>query len=233
MSVKSNLIAIYLFIVCGLANGQQNSLKLKAQVPVQFGLGYEGKISKRFSFQTSAGILTQPNSTVIIEVLDALGTDPQIVLMIEDAFKFGFVGEGSLNYNFGRNYVGTFFQLIALHGGDTPASLVEDYFNTDINNYPTRKGRTTTSEVYLHLTSTLYQGGLLYGRRFSLKNKRLEIDAEFGISANLGSQSKLTSDTRDLTALSTAADTELAGYYSEYAFVPSLTVCLVYKLNTR
>jgi hypothetical protein len=230
MSIKGSLISMCLLSFVSL-QAQHSSLKLKIQVPVQFGIGYEGRLSKRFSFQASAGLLTQPNSTLIINTLDALGTDPQVVMMIKDAFQFGFVGEGGLNYNFGKNYVGAFFQMIALHGGDAPTAIVEDYFNTDVSNYPARKGRSASSEKYLHLKSTLYQAGLLYGRRFPLKNKRLEIDAEFGISANLGSQSKLSSDTRDLSALSKVANTELAGYYSDYAFVPSLTVCLVYKLG--
>jgi hypothetical protein len=233
MSLKINFTVASLFVTCILGYAQQSALKLKIQVPVQFGLGYEGKISKHFSFQASAGALTPPNSTLIINTLDALGTDPQVVLMIKDAFQFGFVGESGVNYNFKKNYVGIFFQLIDLHGGDTPTSLVEGYFNTSITGYPAKKGRTAANEKFLHLKSTLYQGGILYGRRFPFKNEHWEIDAEAGISANLSSQSKLTSDERDLSALSKLADAELAGYYKDYAFVPSLAVFLVYKPGIR
>ena len=45
-------------------------------------------------------------------------------------------------------------------------------------------------------------------------NKRFEVDTELGISANVGSKSKLTSDARSLSALSESVHTELAGYYS-------------------
>jgi len=224
-------IIIGVIISLTTARAQQSSLKVMAEVPVQFGLGYEGKISKHFSVALSAGILTPPNSTLILNVLEKLGTDEQIILMIDDAFKLGIVGEAGINYNFRHNYVGAFFQVIALHGGDAPTALVEDYFNTSINNYPVKKGRSPASEKYLHLTSALYQAGVLYGHRFPLKNKRFEIDTELGFSANVGSTSKLTSDVRTLSALSAEVDKELAGYYSEYAFVPSLTVALVYKLN--
>lgn len=210
---------------------QHSSLRVMAEVPVQFGLGYEARLSNHFSVALSAGVLTPPNSTLIIDVLKKLGTDEQITLMIKDAFKFGLVGEGGVNYHFRRNYVGTFVQVIALHGGDAPTALVEDYFNTSINSYPTTKGRAQTNEKYLNLKSTLYQAGILYGRRFPLKNKRFEIDAEFGMSANVSSKSELTSEVRNLATLSTVVDKELASYYSEYAFVPSLTVCFVYKLG--
>lgn len=227
----------YLTLVClsiaytGYA--QQSALKLKAQVPVQFGLGYEGKITRHFSFQASAGLLTKPNSTLIIDALDAFGTDPQVTLMIEDAFNLGFVGEGGLNYNFGKNYIGIFFQVIDLHGGETPAAIVEDFFDTDVSNYPQRRNRANTTEKYLKIKSTLLQGGILYGRRFPLKDKHWEIDAEFGVSANLASETKITSDVYDLTALSKVADAEIGGYYKDYAFIPSLSVALVYKFITR
>lgn len=224
------LIISVAFLPC---RAQQSALKVIAEVPVQFGLGYEGRLSKHFSVALSAGVLTQPNSTLIIDVLKKLGTDEQITSMINDAFKFGVVGELGVNYNFRRSYVGTFFQVIALRGGNAPTALVEDYFNTSINNYPARKGRTQTNEKYLNLKSTLYQAGILYGRRFPLKNKRFGIDTELGISANVGAKSELTSEVRNLAALSSVADKELAGYYSDYAFVPSLTVCFVYKLSKQ
>lgn len=225
------LFPVLLFFHC--AKAQQSSLRLSAEVPVQFGLGYEGKISKRFSVAVSAGLLTQPNSTIIVNVLNELGTDEEITLMIEDAFKFGVVGELDINYNFNRNYVGCFVQVIGLHAGETPTSLIEDYFGTSVNSYPVKRGKTQSVEKYLKLNSTLYQAGILYGRRFPLKNKRFEIDAEFGFSANVGSNSTLSSDVRNLSTLSTAVDAELSGYYASYAFVPSLSVALVYKLRTR
>lgn len=232
MTLKCARLALIIAIISfhdGVA--QQRAIKVVAEVPVQFGLVYEGEISKRFSFSLSAGLMTQPNSTLIVNLLEELGTDEEITLMIDDAFKFGYVGEVGINYNFKRNYIGIFFQIIDLHAGDTPTSLVENYFGTSISSYPARNGRTTSTEKNLNLSSTLYQAGILYGRRFPLKNKRFEIDTELGISANVGSKSELTSDERNLSALSESVNSELAGYYSGYAFVPSLTLAVVYKLS--
>jgi hypothetical protein len=223
-------ITVVSFLFFKSSFAQQSALKLTAEAPIQFGFGFEGKISQHFSATISAGLLTPPNSTLIVNVLEVLGTDEQITLMINDAFKFGFVGKSGLNYNFKKNYVGGFIQLIALQAGDTPTELVESYFGTSISSYPSRRGKTTT-EKYLHLSSTLYQAGVLYGHRFLLKNKQFEIDAEIGMSANIGSTSKLTSDVRDLTTLSKVADEELAGYYSDYAFIPSASIAFVYRFR--
>jgi hypothetical protein len=233
--MTSTPVLLLLFCLMGTVHeiaAQQGALKISAEVPVQFAIGYEGKINGRFSVSLSAGVLTQPNSTLIVNVLEQLGTDEEIVLMIDHAFDFGLVGEAGINYNFNRNYVGAFFQVIDLRAGDTPASLVESYFGTSISSYPAKRGRTQSAETFLSLTSTLYQTGILYGRRFPLKNKRMEIDAEFGVSANVTSKSELTSETRNLTALSEVVNDELAGYYSEYAFIPTLTVSFVYKLHS-
>jgi hypothetical protein len=52
-----------------------------------------------------------------------LGTDQDIVVMINQAFQFGMVGEAGINYNFKRNYIGGFFQMIGLQGGDILRSM--------------------------------------------------------------------------------------------------------------
>lgn len=213
-----------------VATAQQSAVKLFAEIPVQFAAGYEGKISKRFSINVSGGLLTQPNSTLIVNVLEMFGTDEQVLLIIEDTFRFGAVGEVGLNFNFGKNYIGAFGQVIALRAGDTPSAIIESYFGTSISSYPARHGRQPASEKYLSLTSTLLQTGLLYGRRFPVSD-RLTLFSEIGISANVYSKSTLSSQERDLSRLSIAVDSELAGYYSEYAFVPSVTVGVAYGLK--
>lgn len=213
------------------AYAQQSALKVQAEVPLQFGIGYESRLSNRFSFSLQVGLLTQPNSTLIVNILEAMGTDEQIALMIDNAFDLGVVGEAGINYNFRKNYFGTFVQIIGLQAGDTPTELIETYYGEDISSYPAKRRNIQTEEVTLSLRSTLVQAGVLYGRRFPLANKHFEIDAEFGISANIGSQSKLNSNDRDLQALSAEVDDELHYYYSHYAFVPSLTVALAYKFH--
>lgn len=213
-------VSFIIFPLFGLA--QAHRIKLLAEIPVQFGIGYEGQVSNRFSISVQGGVLTDPNGDLIINVLEMFGTDPDIILIIEDAFQFGLVEELGVNYNFGKNYVGVFSQFVNLRGNGTTADPIENYFNTTI--FP---GNGSDSD--LKLRSSLIQGGLLYGRRFPLRNKHFEIDVEFGFSANLWSKSKLSSERRDLTELSKQVDAELDYYYSNYGFVPSLSVIFVYN----
>ena len=77
----------------------------------------------------------------------------------------------------------------------------------------------------------LYQAGILFGHRFPLPSKHFAVNAELGLSANVWSQSKLTSDTRNIQTLSVIVDNELSMDYTDYAFVPSLKVALVYLLR--
>ena len=79
---------------------QRSSIKVIAEVPLNFGIGYEGQISKHFSVGGSVGVLTSPNSDLIITYLRFIGTDEKLVLMIDDAFQLGVVGELNFNYNF-------------------------------------------------------------------------------------------------------------------------------------
>lgn len=203
-------------------------MKVFTEAPIQYGIGFETPVTRRLSVSLQAGVLTQPYSSVILNLLESFGTDPNITLMINDAFTFGLVAEGGVNYHYKKNYVGLFCQGIVLKAGDTPTSLVENYFGEDVSTYP-RRGRLSTAPVSLQLKSTLYQGGFLYGRRFPLRDSRFGIFSELAISANLSSRSSLSVDSYDLSALSAVVEDELAYYYANYCFIPTLTVGFTWK----
>ncbi len=212
------------FILCA----QKHSIKTLAEVPLQFGLGYEGFVSKHFSISIQGGVLTEPNSTLVINVLEKLGTTPEIIDIIEESFKFGLVGEAGANYNFGKNYVGTFGQFINLRGRGSAPDPIEEYFDENFSLFPIRPG-SDPDERQVSVRSSIIQVGILYGRRFPLKNEHLEIDAEFGVSKNVWSKSRLYSNNRDLSEMDDEVDEELDYYYSRYGYIPSLTVAFVYK----
>jgi len=232
--MKNLFVAGLLFLnILAFSQSQKPSsqLGIHAEIPVQIGIGFETFLSKRISVQVQGGVLTEPNSTLIISSLEALGTDPEIILMIENTFKFGIVGELGVRYNFKKNYAGAFFQNISLSGNDTPTSLIESYYDVDLSTYPTRPRKNSTVETSLTLRSQLYQVGVLYGRRLSFKNPRWNLNLELGISKNIASSSELSSENKNLEALSAEVEKELDYWYSNYAYVPSLTVVLAYSLK--
>lgn len=224
---KSILLTGLLF--SALAVHAQHRIKVLAEVPVQFGIGYEGNVSKRFSLSAQGGVLSEPNSTLIIHILEKLGTTPEIIDIIQDSFNFGLVGEAGVNYNFGKNYVGAYSQFINLRGAGTAPDPIEEYFDENFSGFPIKPG-SDPDDRQVSVRSSLWQVGILYGRRFPLKNEHLEIDAEFGISKNIWSKSRLYSKNRDLSEMDDEVDETLDYYYSRYGYIPSLTVAFVYKL---
>ncbi len=137
---------------------QHSAIKIFAEVPVQFGIEYEGQVSDRFSAAVSLGILTKPNSTIIVNVLEMFGTDAQSALMIDGAFELGVVGRGALHYNFKKNYVGGFFEVIGVHAGDTPTALIEIYYDMNhlLQNTHWESSRSTCRIEYFALIQLLH-----------------------------------------------------------------------------
>ncbi|MCI0751562.1 MAG: caspase family protein, partial [Flammeovirgaceae bacterium] len=218
----------------GVGNLGGSRIKLLAEVPVQFGVGLEAPLSKKFSIAIQAGILTEPNSTLAIKTFEWLGTDKDIIIMIERAFKKGSVLEVGLNYNFPKSYLGVFYQRIILSGADSPSATYESYFGVDLENdaiATVKPGRPSNIEPYLTIESSFSQIGITYGRRFYFKNPRLGIDMELGISKNVGSITKVSSENRNLTTFSERVNDELDHWYLKYATIPSLTMALTYKLS--
>jgi hypothetical protein len=221
--------SFFLFGSFNVAFAQRSSIKVIAEFPLHFGIGYEGQIGKAFSAGGSVGVLTSPNSDLIITYLRFIGTEEELVLIIEDAFQLGIVGEVNFNYNFGRNYIGIFSQVIGAQAGDASPELIQNYFGVDLNDYPLKSGGSSAAEKNLTIKTRLYQLGLQYGRRFPLKDQRFEIDAEIGLSANIGSKSKIYSDNRDFSELNERVNIELQNFYKDYAFIPSMGVMFIYK----
>lgn len=75
-----------------------------------------------------------------IYILEEFGTTPKVIEVIRESFKFGLVGELGVNYNFGKNYVGTFRQFINLRGRGTAPGQVEEYFDENFSIFPVKPG---------------------------------------------------------------------------------------------
>ena len=124
--------------------------------------------------------------------------------------------------------MGTFGQFINLRGRGTAPDPVEEYFDENFSMFPLKPG-SDPEDRQVSVRSSLLQIGVLYGRRFPLENEHFEIDAEFGVSKNIWSYNRLTSDNRDLQEMDDEVDRKLDYYYSRYGYLPSLTVAFVYK----
>ena len=214
-----------------LGHSQSNPIRLKlmVDVPVQFGVGYETSSAGRLTGDFSFGLLTKPNSTIILNVMEGFGVDPAVKLMIEDAFESGMVFKTGLNYQMGKGYLGVHLQHLFLKGEETSRENVEEVMGEDLSSYPRYNRRSTQNVVDVSLKSYLLQVGLSYGYRISV-NEQFEIIPQISFSANIYSQSSVSSDIRDYATLSESVDDYLKDIYHTYAFLPALSVHLVRRL---
>jgi hypothetical protein len=210
---------------------KRHRLKAIVEVPIQVGIGYELFLSRRLSVTTEIGVLTEPNSSIILSTLQTLGTAEDVVLMIKNAFQKGIVFKSAFQYNFGRNYIGAYLQSFSLFGNDTAYDLVEAALGVDLSSYPTRPGRANMQESSLILRSNLKQAGVLYGRRVPLKNNQTELGFEISVSKNVASQSELESANRELGAVSQIADVYLNEIYSKYAYLPGVAFKVAHRFK--
>ena len=227
MKVYTGIIIVFISFH---SYAQKHEFKTFWEAPVQFGVGYGYRIDHDWSAQLQVGVISEPNSGMILSIIEGLGTDPATVEMIENAFKFGTVVELGSYYHFNKWYSGVYFHGIFLKGNEAPQEIVEEVMETDIQSFPTKIGRRASQITELELQSDLYQGGILVGRYLNIPETHSGLYLEFGISMNLTSSSSLSSPERELASLSEEVDDYLDGIYRTYAFIPSFNVGWVFRL---
>jgi hypothetical protein len=231
ISVWAVYVAVLPFFTFSEASAQQRTesvqhyFKALVEVPVQFGVGYEIRATKRMSAGIQVGVLTEPHSSIILFSLEQLGTEKDVVLMIENAFQSGLVLEGGLNYHFKSNYVGAFVQQIRLTGKETQNKLIEIATGIRLPTNPFNQSSKLST-----LKSNLLQVGVLYGKRFPLRLKNTELHVEMGMSMNVASSSSLSPA---LPTLSERIDVYLKDVYRNNAYVPSIQVAFVYAFGSK
>lgn len=209
----------------------QHTIKVGSQIPIQYAVQYDYQPSKRFSGNAQVGVLTKPYDQVILVTLQSLGVSEEIVDVLTYAFDVGLISQAGTNYHFKKNYMGLTAAWIHLRASDTPVGVMESAFNVDIDSYPARPKQSVASLVNISLASDLLTAGILYGRRFTFKNPRVEVCTEIGFAKVIASKSYVESPQRSLTTLSTLVDEELNEDYLTYGYLPSINLFLVYKLS--
>ena len=85
IQLRRQILVMLLLLQCSVLLAQ-HSVKVLAEVPLQFGVGYEGHLNKRFSISVQGGVLCEPNSTLAIYFLEKVGTTPEVIEVIRDSF---------------------------------------------------------------------------------------------------------------------------------------------------
>lgn len=226
-----NKLLFFVFATLPVSLLAQHSLKIGTQFPIQYAVQYDYHFHPKWSANAQVGVLTKPYDAVILNLLNALGVEQEIVNVLNSAFNFGVITQVGGNYHFGKNYVGALGSWIHLNAADTPVSAVEAAFNVSVASYPTRPRQNNSNPVTLTLASDLYNVGILYGRRFTFANPKIELHTEFSFAKTIASSSYVESPQRALETLSTPVDAELKTTYLDYGYLPSINVFFVYKFG--
>lgn len=165
--------------------------------------------------------------------MEAFGMDKYLAGVIKKAFKSGAVIGIGPNYHFGKNYIGVYGQYIHLKGGGiTPADALSVYFKKDFTGFDVMG----LPVFNFQMQSNMVNLGALVGRQFQLRNPRLSINAELGLSKIIASKNSFSSN-RTLIDQTTSAqnlykeiDTKMRDAYWKYGFIPSINLYLVYFL---
>lgn len=217
-----------LFVITSYSvKGQQTQLQVGTQIPLNYSIGVEQQVSRKFSVNFQAGILTSPYDQIILEVLKKFGTSEALTNTIGDAFSIGYMLQPTFKFNFGKNYFGLDYSFYSLIANDVPVDAIENYYSVTL---PKRQINRTNNFT---LTSNLHNLGILYGRLFQFRNPHLHLKLEFSIAKTFSSSSTLTAEYGDVSHISPKIDDELNQYYIDYGYLPSLNVFLVYVLGKK
>ena len=211
----------------------KSELLLGTQIPFQFTAGFRQNFSNRISAQVQAGIITRPYSGFIVDAMEAFGMDKKLSRVIKKAFRSGTVIGIGPNYHFGRNYIGFYGQYMHLKGGGvTPADALSVYFKKDFTQF----NIASLPLFEFSLQSNAVNAGALFGHEFRLRNPKLSLLGEAGLSKIVASKSSFTSNRTLIDRTSFAQtlfkemDQGMRDAYWKYGFIPTINLYLAYHL---
>lgn len=203
------------------------------QIPLQFTAGLEHRFSNKISAQAQVGIITRPYSGFIVDAMETFGMDKKLSQVIKKAFRSGTVIGIGPNYHFGRNYVGIYGQYMHLKGGGiTPADALSVYFKKDFTEF----NLTGIPLFEFSMQLNAVNAGALFGHEFRLRNPRLSLRGEAGLSKIVASKNSFVSNRTliDQTAFAQTLykemDREMRDAFWKYGFIPTINLYLAYQL---
>lgn len=226
------LSAFLFFSSIAILKAQNTYVVAGVNVPFQYAAGIEYTLSKKFSIGFNAGIVTKPFDKIILEIMNSLGTSTSVTNTIGESFSFGYTLQPTLYWHFYRKYYAAIYgQYGYLQANNAPQDAIEAYYGVSLSQYPIR--RNTTQQADIIFSSSIYNAGLLVGRRFNFKKggSRFHLRTELAFTKIFGSYSTLSSGTRDLSKLSTEADAEMKDYYWQYGYLPTVNIYIAFRLN--
>ncbi len=228
---KKQILLLYTLIFMFSMNVfAQQQLKIGTDIPLQYGFGYKYSPENGIGGGLKLGVLTEPHNSIILSIMESLGTKESVVEIVRDGFKAGLILDGSASWHRGKNYVGANVIFLNLSAGDAPIDIIDNYYGLDLAGFwDPLSSIFGLNQMLINLNSNLIQFGVHYGRRIPLKDK-LELQIEIGFSKNIGSTNNFSSDFPYPQSTFDLIDEDLSAVYKKYVIIPTLGIYLVYNL---
>jgi hypothetical protein len=212
----------------------KSSIFIGTQIPLQFAAGYAYRFHQKASANVQAGFVSKPYSGFIVDAMEAFGMDKYLAQVIRKSFQSGTVVGVGANLHFGMAYAGAFVQYLHLKGGGiTPADAMSVYFKKDFSQFNVN----ALPLFEFSMQSNIINTGLLFGRRFNLRNPSFGINAEVALAKTVGSKNSFASNRAivDQTGfarnLYSELDESMREAYLDHGYIPTLNLYLVYRFR--
>lgn len=224
---KSGLLLSLFLLVFTTPLFAQQQIKIGTDVPLQYALAYAYTPEKGLGGGVKIGLLAEPHNSIILALMEALGTKEYITAIVRESFKIGIVLDGNMAWNWSKNFAGLNVSYINLKAGQAPLNTIDENYGGIFNLIPSSLFSDETMAI--SLSSNLIQIGAHYGRRIPLDDK-WELQFLLGVSKNMGSTNQFTSDFPYPQSLFNSIDEDLQENYKKYGIIPSIGIHLVYNL---
>lgn len=218
--MKKVIIIVLLTAFSFSSKSQNSEIFLGTNFPLFYTIGLEQNINNNFSLNVQLGILTKPYDKLIVNLLYKFDEDELLFNTIGEAFSYGFNFQPIFKWNFRKSYIGLSYSYLILTATDSPSDVIENYYGITLS---LRRNNNVT------LKSNLHSSGLLYGRKFYLKNPKLRINIEFSLLKTFASNTYIKNESGiEFEKLNASLNNDFEEIYLQYAFYPSINIYLVY-----
>ena len=228
LRVVYKTILIVVFILSAeKVTASRIELQAGFRIPVTHSLGVEYKITNWLSTSFHTNILTSPYKETILNILKAFDTDEILVNTIGEAFSYGMELQPQVKFWYRKIYLSVYYSYFKLVANDSPADVIETFYQFDIPDLLVHSDRMIRVEAKLNNL------GLAFGRTFTTKIKNLRIRAEISSSKCYSSLTRLYGKDGLFPLLSEDVDNKLNPYLVKYGYIPSVNIYLTYSFNSR
>jgi hypothetical protein len=217
----------------------EDGVRFGLKIPYTYDIGYYKRFNTRIGIYVDAQFITIPFSNVPLAYMEMWGGDPKLTNILDMPFTIGFGFDVGGHYYFGsdnrRYYVGLSVQWMTLLKRDIEDEVINEAFDVDLSGPMFPEGPITKDDSTKPLTinTNYFQLGFLVGKKWQLRDPRLEVRVEAAISMNIWSNHYLQSDYRYITPVAKEANEALKDLMRKYAWFPTLNVFMIYKLDYK